>query len=77
MAKEITKHSNTYMGFRPRIELEADWYWLKRWCEENNTSMSGIINSLVPYLKVAAENTTERHATTLTIDASFGRIKIK
>jgi hypothetical protein len=77
MAKEITKHSNTYMGFRPRIENEPDWYWLKRWCEANGTTLSAIINNLIPYLKVAAENTTEKHASTVTIDASFGRIKIK
>ena len=72
-----TSQGNTYLAFRPRNEVEGDWFWMRKWCEKHGVTMSAVFNTLIPMMKIACENTTEKHATTTTVDFSFGKITIK
>lgn len=76
MAKPKTNPTNTYLGFRPKIENEADFNTFRRWCEAHRTTYSAVFNALIPKLKQATQDTTEVHAGTLTVDFSFGRLAI-
>lgn len=76
-----TVAENTYSGFRPRLAQEPDWFWIKDcWAadERVNKSLSSIINSLLPYIKVACEHTTEIDTDGhVSIELNIGRIIIK
>lgn len=72
-----TNQASTYLAFRPRIEVEPDWFWMREWCKKHKTTMSAVFNTLIPLIKVACENTTEKVATTTLVDMNFGKITIK
>jgi hypothetical protein len=70
---------NTYTGFRPRVENEGMYFVIRRWCDDEriNKSFSALLNAIIPALKVACENTTERAADgTISIELNAGRIDI-
>lgn len=75
----MTNPANTYTGFRPRVENEGCYYVIRNWCKDPRVrkSFSSLINSLLPYISVAVQHTTERDEDgRITIELNLGRIEI-
>lgn len=74
------QEENTYTGFRPRIYNEAAYYVIREWCDDEriNLSLSSLFNAIIPGLKIACENTTEKDEETgrISIELNLGRIEI-
>lgn len=69
-----------YTGFRPRNAQEPNYYAIRRWCDHPDvrSNFSSVLNSLLPHLKMAMENTTEiDEFGNVTIELNLGRIKIE
>lgn len=78
MSKSINIE-NQYLTFRPRVENREDWEWIRRWCEVNHTSVSAVLNSLIPVLCVALHDHAEvdHHIggrQTIAVQMNFGEV---
>lgn len=75
-----TKNIENYTGFRPRIDVEAQYCCLRELLEHPKfaKSFSALLNSLIPHLYYAVLNTTEYDENgNPTIEVNLGRVTIK
>lgn len=62
--------------FRPRKEIEGDWLFIIDWCKEHGISYGAVLNSFIPAIAYALNNSTQYHDDELYVNADFGDIKI-
>ena len=80
MGKEMSNSKdNTYTGFRPRVANEEDYFFIKKWCDlpQVKRSFSSVLNSLIPMVRVACEQTTRTEQGEVSIELNLGRIIIR
>ena len=80
MRKKSHNPENTYTGFRPRVDQEAAFFNILRWCEHPKVkkSFSAVINSLLDGVNECMKNTTNIHPDgKITIEVNLGTIEIK
>lgn len=61
--------------FRPRIDNEDAYRELRVWCEENSTTISAVINSILQPLAYACAN-KRTNETGIVVNMDFGDIVI-
>lgn len=72
----MAKYQSLTTTFRPRVDYQYDWDLINEWCQENDSTPNSIINSFLPAIAYALQNSVSISKGDRYILADFGHIRL-